>query len=145
MAQLCVVLDAYWVSSNPQSRHTGVTWNGVAHRRRPAGAAGNGRCDHTLLPNGDTRSIAMLIHQRVPQTALQSEVITSIQLRGLTILMTIEKSLSDMRTISRRSAVPSLARRERLTGAVACGLRRVAERPLRLMETESPLTSRALL
>ena len=61
-----------------------------------------------LLPNGDTRSIAMPeFIKGYRQTALQpGEVITSIQLEGIGDLMTIEKSPSDMRTISRRFAVP---------------------------------------
>ena len=101
----------------------------------------------TLLPNGDTRSIAMSeFIKGYRQTALQSgEVITSIQLEGI-------GDPHDYRKVTKRyeddiSAVCGAFRwrveSDRLVLArVAYG--GVAERPLRLMETESLLTSRAL-
>ena len=102
---------------------------------------------NTLLPNGDTRSIAMREFIRgYRQTALQSgEVVTSIQLEGI-------GDPHDYRKVTKRyeddiSAVCGAFRwrceGNRLSLArVAFG--GVAERPLRLMKTETLLLARAL-
>ena len=100
-----------------------------------------------LLPNGDTRSIAMSeFIKGYRQTALQSgEVITSIQLAGI-------DDPHDYRKVTKRyeddiSAVCGAFRWRVESGRVVLArvaYGGVAERPLRLMETESLLTSRAL-
>ncbi len=101
----------------------------------------------TLLPNGDTRSIAMSeFIKGYRQTALQSgEVITSIQLAGI-------DDPHDYRKVTKRyeddiSAVCGAFRWRVESGRVVLArvaYGGVAERPLRLMETELLLTSRAL-